>query len=284
MKYHIKPTQKLTLIYNQGNGGTIYKVHQLPYVLKKPHESKIYLHKNEINILSQLEHPNIIRLINSSEKYLITEFANGYDLFHWIHPIYGIELTSNNIRAIIKPIVTALIYTNTINISHRDIKLENIVIHDGIPKLIDWGFACKDLKSSKKRLGTCGYLSLQIIQNKTYSPEKNDVWALGVVIFSLHVQRSPYATDKIDDYFQAIIDYKWTLFWNSHIHYDKKNFTIYNDHIFRNLIENMLNPDENARFDLQQVLNHEWFTQESSTTEEIKQLQKKISAGKYLFD
>lgn len=283
MKYTMKP--KLKLIYDQGHGGVIYQIYdreKKPYILKKPHTSKLYLHKNEIFILEQLKHPNIIELIKKNPQYLITPFANGGDLFNWIHPTYGVYLNSENVRAIIKPIINALLYTNTMNISHRDIKLENIVIHDGIPKLIDWGFACKNNILCEKRLGTDGYMSPQIILRKKYSPEKNDIWSLGVVIFLLRVQTLPYnesTIDKIDDYLQAIIDFNWDMFWKSHVNYNQE-CKILNDHDFRDLIQNMLNPDENKRFNLQQVLNHNWFKQKSSTHQEIQQLQKKVITRK----
>lgn len=278
---------KYTLIYDKGCGGSIYKIydkHKKPYVLKIPKKTEkgLNFHNNEVYTLLKLKHPNIIKLIKCNNNCLVTEFANGGDLFHWIHPIYGINLNSENVRAIIKPIINALIYTNTMDISHRDIKLENIVIHDGIPKLIDWGFACKNNILSKVGLGTDIYMSIQILQKKIYHADKNDIWSLGVVIFLLRVQTLPYnesTIDKIDDYLQAIIDFNWDMFWKSHVNYNQE-CKILNDHDFRDLIQNMLNPDENKRFNLQQVLNHNWFKQKSSTQQEIQQLQKKVITRK----
>ena len=276
---------KPKLIYDQGHGGVIYKFydrHKNPYIIKKPHSSKLYLHKNEISILEQLKHPNIIELLQKNSEYLITPFANGGDLFNWIHPTYGVFLNSENVRAIIKPIINALIYTNTMNISHRDIKLENIVIHDGIPKLIDWGFACKNNILCEKRLGTDGYMSPQIILRKKYSPEKNDVWSLGVVIFLLLVQAFPCSESSIhniNEYLQSIIDNNWTAFWNSHVNYNPKAKILY-DLDFRNLIQNMLNPDQTKRYDLQEVLNHKWFQQKYSTQLEIQKIQQIVTKRK----
>ena len=284
MKYTIKPK----LIYDQGHGGVIYQFYDKnknSYILKKPHRSKLYLHKNEISILQQLQHPNIIEVIKINSNYLITPFANGGDLFNWIHPTYGVYLNSENVRAIIKPIINALIYTNTKGISHRDIKLENIVIHDGIPKLIDWGFAYKRKSTEElceKILGTNGYMSPQIILRKKYSPEKNDIWSLGVVLFLLLVQVYPYEESskyKMNEYLQSIIDNNWNTFWNSHVNYNPKANILY-DIDFRNLIQNMLNPDQTKRYDLQEVLNHKWFQQKSSTQLEVLKLQQILTKRK----
>ena len=288
----MKITMKAKLIYDQGHGGVIYKFydrHKNPYIIKKPHSSKLYLHKNEISILQQLQHPNIIEFIKTTyTNYLITPFANGGDLFNWIHPTYGVFLNSENVRAIIKPIINALIYTNTKGISHRDIKLENIVIHNGTPKLIDWGFAYQRKFTEElceKRLGTDGYMSPQIILRKKYSPEKNDVWSLGVVIFLLLVQVFPYnesSIHNINEYLQSIIDNNWTGFWNSHVKYNSKAKILY-DSDFRNLIQNMLNPDQTKRYDLQEVLNHKWFQQKFSTQLEIQKLQEIVTKRKTIF-
>ena len=72
------------------------------------------------------------------------------------------------------------------NIAHRDIKLENIILDDTLnPKIIDFGFSTCIEKDKKIKIfcGTPSYMAPQVVQRKEYRGEGADVWALGVMLF-----------------------------------------------------------------------------------------------------
>ena len=100
--------------------------------------------KYEIDILKNLNHPNIMRLYEVYESkttiYLVTELCDGEELFEEI--IKNRTFNESNAAHLIKQILQAIAYCHSRNIAHRDIKPENIIIdinNRGSIKLIDFG-------------------------------------------------------------------------------------------------------------------------------------------------
>ena len=81
--------------------------------------------------------------------------------------------------------------SNIVNegIAHRDLKPDNILLKDGVPKIADFGFA-KSLDQINKNagkefnVGTPLYMSPETLTRNIYS-DKTDIWALGVMFYEL---------------------------------------------------------------------------------------------------
>lgn len=103
--------------------------------------------KNEIEILSSLNHPNIIKLYSVKQTnlyyYLVLEYSSQGDLLYYLKKHnYHISLESSIL--IFFQIVNAISYLNRKGIIHRDIKLDNFTISENnVVKLIDFGFSVK---------------------------------------------------------------------------------------------------------------------------------------------
>ena len=89
------------------------------------------------------------------------------------------------------------------NIIHRDFKLENVFIKDGIYKIGDLGFA-KEADFTRTILGTSYYMAPEIHFGLTYS-NKADIWSLAVVIYSLLFGTFPYNVDTEEKLKKEII-------------------------------------------------------------------------------
>lgn len=80
------------------------------------------------------------------------------------------------------------------NIMHRDIKPDNILFHNGMVKLGDFGF-CKNLESdtamTSTMLGSPIYMAPEVLKGEDYS-SKADVWSLGVVLFEMLFGYCPF--------------------------------------------------------------------------------------------
>ena len=79
------------------------------------------------------------------------------------------------------------------NVTHRDIKLENILLDETRTrvKLIDFGFsAC--IPYEKKVCGTPSYMAPEIVSKIEYSGPPADIWALGVLLYALLCGRFPF--------------------------------------------------------------------------------------------
>ncbi|OMJ84731.1 hypothetical protein SteCoe_14122 [Stentor coeruleus] len=147
--------------------------------------------KNEIEILKNLDHPNIIKIFDDFEDqkhfYFIMEKCQGGDLNSLI-PKKNF-FTEVFIVKILKQLLSALSYLHDNNIVHRDIKLENILFlkdkdYEKI-KIIDFGVAqyYQDNKFMTVSVGTLLYTAPEVLEQR-YN-EKCDLWSCGVVAYVL---------------------------------------------------------------------------------------------------
>ena len=86
--------------------------------------------KHEIKILNDLDHPNILRLVETfstiSTHYLVTELLEGGELFDRI--VEKTTYTESEARDLSRTLLKALKYCHSKNIAHRDLKPENILL------------------------------------------------------------------------------------------------------------------------------------------------------------
>lgn len=165
----------------------------------------------EINILLQLDHPNVIRLysftIDENEVIHILEYASAGDLFG-IWKSKGKFEESIAIQYI-KEIANGLEYIHSKKIMHLDIKLENILIDVkgkvATSKIADFGHAqtFKDGQWFTNPNGTPEYFSPEMLRYR-YN-YRTDIWSLGVVYYELITGRSPFSRKTRKEVFAAIL-------------------------------------------------------------------------------
>ena len=87
-------------------------------------------------------------------------------------------------------------YLHQRNVTHRDIKLENIIIdtHKGNIKLIDFGFCCCNSADVKLKVfcGTPSYMCPEIVQKKEYFGPQTDIWAAGILFYAMLCGAFPF--------------------------------------------------------------------------------------------
>ncbi|EME48825.1 hypothetical protein DOTSEDRAFT_162654 [Dothistroma septosporum NZE10] len=154
--------------------------------------------EREIAVMKLLEHPNIVRLFdvweNRNELYLIMEYVEGGELFHFVDERKG--LSEEETVYIFRQIVSALLYCHRLLICHRDLKPENILLNqdDLSVKLIDFGMAA--LQPEGRKLSTpCGsphYAAPEVVSSKPYDGKQADVWSCGVILYVMLTGTTPY--------------------------------------------------------------------------------------------
>lgn len=100
---------------------------------------------NEIEILRKLDHPNIVKLYEifdyNNLMYLVMELCSGGDLFS------RSPYTESQAATIVKKLTSAIAYMHNCGITHRDVKMENIMFETESPdseiKLLDFGLSRK---------------------------------------------------------------------------------------------------------------------------------------------
>ena len=166
---------------------------------------------NEIGILKQLDHINIVKLYEvidtPSYLYLVMEYINGISLLDIIKQEFNHYISQNRALKIFKQVLKAIIYCQSKDISHRDIKLENIlVIQNDVVKIIDFGFAVKATKNDLQKLfcGTPSYMSPEIVNKQKYVAQYSDIWSMGVLLFAMLYGRFPFRAKEQDILFDKI--------------------------------------------------------------------------------
>jgi serine/threonine protein kinase len=103
------------------------------------------LFSREINLMMKLNHNNVLRYIDIKSTldnyYLFFEFCNGGDLERLLDVFDG-KLNEKWIRPVIRQIAVGLTYLYENNVIHRDLKLENILLH--FPDFKETGFVSNE--------------------------------------------------------------------------------------------------------------------------------------------
>src|SRR6266568_2706522 len=105
--------------------------------------------KNEIKVMYQVFHANIVRIFNyymypeQKTGYILMEYVDGKDIYQY--------LCENpwSTDSIFEQVIGAFTYLENLQILHRDIRRENILVaNDGQVKIIDFGFGKKVINDS----------------------------------------------------------------------------------------------------------------------------------------
>ncbi|CAH2074227.1 unnamed protein product, partial [Iphiclides podalirius] len=155
----------------------------------------------ECDIQRQLNHPNIIRMIDSfdteTELVVVTEYAEKE-----LHSILAKEgcLNEDQVKKITWDLVSALYYLHSHRVLHRDLKPQNVLLDSsGRAKLCDFGLA-RIMTNSTHILtsikGTPLYMAPELIDEKPYDHQA-DLWSLGCIVYELMAGQPPFCTMSI---------------------------------------------------------------------------------------
>lgn len=160
-----------------------------------------------------------------------------------------------------RQLALAVQYMHELEIAHRDIKCENVLLTaNQNAKLSDFGFAriCVDKKFrdiySETFCGSLSYTAPEILQGAPYFPKPTDVWSLGVVIYVMLNRSMPFEDKHIKQLYQAQINKNWK--WRAR----------YIDTLSENckrIVTRMLEPNHEKRIKIDQIINSEWMSMDS---------------------
>jgi len=253
-------------------------------VLKKEEDTSIL---KEISILKELKeynNPYIINIIDSGKgtivrkdrknrerDYFILEnakYGNIYDYIYYKRNGLG-ELKS---KLIFSKIIEGIKCCHENNICHRDIKLENILLDEKlIPKICDFGFACKNSTNLNQFLGTSDYQSPEINYEQPYDGIKTDIFSLGASLILLVSGKNGFRfATKDDKYYKEIILENYDKYWYK----IENNYPgiILSDE-FKDLYIQMIKFKPKERISTNNILDHPWFKE----LEDYKQNEEKIN-------
>ena len=151
---------------------------------------------------------------NEDYFYIVTEFCNGGDLRNLLEDSDVEEAEDeerlNKLVDMFFQVCTGFEYLAKFNIIHRDLKPTNILIHNGVYKIADFGVArTEQLHKSiiqTEMVGVPIYMSPQILSKNFYS-YKCDVWSLGIIMFEFYFQKQPWKAGDVSGLFFQIMEH-----------------------------------------------------------------------------
>jgi serine/threonine protein kinase len=187
-------------------------------------EDRIRRFVREAKAASALNHPNILTIYEIGEfehsRYIATELIKGETLRERLNE--G-AMTLRETLEVALQVAAALGAAHNAGIVHRDIKPENIMLRDdGFVKVLDFGLAklterktvnpqsedetrALEVKTSPGMvMGTVSYMSPEQVRAKDVDA-RSDIWSLGVVIYEMLANRTPFIGETTNDSIAAIL-------------------------------------------------------------------------------
>jgi len=237
-------------------------------------ESMSYV-KNELVVMRDARHPNIIQLMESfrinDRIYIVMELADGRTLSDYVRK--DGPLGEEESRTLFTQVVSGVAHMHSLNFSHRDLKLSNVLLTKTMQvKICDFGLARisylnnRGIRFIDQWAGTEPYMAPEIIRIRVrgpgylYNPLATDVWALGVIIYAMLHRSLPFMMRDVDD------DDKVAKAKERERIYRRQRRMVYPvssdlDDQVKDLIEQCLDPDPFKRITAKNILIHPWMTE-----------------------
>ena len=219
--------------------------------------------REEICVMCQLDHPNIVRLEevyeSQTEIYLVQELCTGGELFDRLDEQPDYHYTEGECARLVKQMLSAVRYLHSKGIVHRDLKLENFLFSSAHPyselKMIDFGLS-KHFQYGEVQHETVGtpYTVAPEVIRGNYD-ERCDLWAIGVISFLLLSGESPFGGCGGPEPLSQVR----TNILNASYAFEPADIWELVSSQARGFIRSLLVTDPNARFSAQQAQQHEWF-------------------------
>ncbi|XP_056326338.1 myosin light chain kinase 2, skeletal/cardiac muscle isoform X2 [Danio aesculapii] len=227
-------------------------------IIKAKSQKEKEVVKNEIQVMNQLDHANLIQLYAAYESrndiILVLEYVDGGELFDRIID-ENYKLTELDTVMFIRQICEGLRYMHKMYILHLDLKPENILCVSRVTnkiKIIDFGLARKYQPREKLRVnfGTPEFLSPEVV-NYDFVSFNTDMWSLGVITYMLLSGLSPFLGDDDNETLNNILACQWNFEEDefSEVSAEGKDF-----------ISKLLVVDKSWRIGATEALRHPWLS------------------------
>uniref|UniRef100_A0A8C0G8B3 polo kinase n=1 Tax=Chelonoidis abingdonii TaxID=106734 RepID=A0A8C0G8B3_CHEAB len=233
--------------------GKIYAIKIVPQSLVCVSAILLPQVEREIELHSHLSHQHVVgfhrHFADRDNIYMILEYCSHKSLAHILKARK--TLTEPEVRYYLRQIIAGLRYLHQQGIIHRDLKLSNFFLTKNMQvKIGDLGLATRDEQAGRRLGVVCGtpnYLAPEVIAKKGHSFQ-SDIWALGCILYTALTGCSPFEITHKQEMYQCIREGRYST--PNHLSPGA-----------RKLIGRLLAPSPSERPSLEEVLEHEFFTQ-----------------------
>ncbi|KAJ3353534.1 Cell cycle serine/threonine-protein kinase cdc5/MSD2 [Allomyces javanicus] len=210
---------------------------------------------HEIRIHRKMSHANIVKYFHYFEDgtnvYIILELCSNKSLNDMVRARK--RLTEPEARFYIAELLSALDYMHGQNIIHRDLKLGNLFLNDTMHlKVGDFGLATELTSEDERKKTICGtpnYIAPEILNSALGHSFEVDIWATGIILYTMLVGRPPFQTKDVDRIYAKIKEVSYEF---------PESVRISNE--ARDLIAAILQSQPETRPSIQQIRFHPFFT------------------------
>jgi serine/threonine protein kinase len=218
--------------------------------------------------------------------YVVTEFIEGGDMFNVLLQLEQQKLPEAVAKILFQQLLLAVDYLHSMNVAHLDLSLENICLRgNGNLAIIDFGlatihplyntynvnsvnnvvsldnndcrsFVCKAVGKGLTKPGKVSYMSPELLNGKSWDAYSNDLFSIGVVLYTMSVGKPPFrqAEDK-DVWYHVISTTKWLTPSITKQSSASVYMCLSKDLLL--LLDSLIKPQQ-QRATLQQLLNSSW--------------------------
>ncbi|KAG7525679.1 myosin light chain kinase 3-like isoform X2 [Solea senegalensis] len=227
-------------------------------VIKVRSQKEKEMVKNEIQVMNNLDHANLIQLYAAYESrndiILVLEYVSGGELFD---RIIDENYTLMELDAVmfIRQICEGLQHMHKMYILHLDLKPENILCVSRVTnkiKIIDFGLAriYKPREKLRVNFGTPEFLAPEVI-NYDFASFNTDMWSLGVITYMLLSGLSPFLGDDDNETLNNILACQWN--------FEEQEFRDTSEEA-KDFISRLLIINKSWRMSASEALRHPWLS------------------------
>jgi serine/threonine protein kinase len=214
-----------------------------------------FIGNDHIHVMGQIECCG-----DNDNIYSVMDFSDGMELFDYVDQ--NGPLNEETAKRIFHQILLGTQRIHSMDIGHRDMSLENVMVsRSGVARIIDFGMSLRLPRREDGAVlnirpqGACGkknYVSPEVIANRTpFNPQLSDIWALGVKLFimltGLPVVDMAYDLDERYQMVKAGRLGSMLLHWNITLSAEAVD-----------LMTRILRPVPADRLSLEEILAHPW--------------------------
>ncbi|CAF1788640.1 BnaC09g47390D [Brassica napus] len=219
-----------------------------------------------------LKHPNIIRFKEASFSFfffnwdflviltpthlaIVMEYASGGELFERI--CTAGRFSEAEARYFFQQLICGVDYCHSLQICHRDLKLENTLL-DGSPapllKICDFGYSKSSILHSrpKSTVGTPAYIAPEVLSRREYDGKHADVWSCGVTLYVMLVGAYPFEDPNDPKNFRKTIQRIMAIQYKipDYVHISQE---------CKHLLSRIFVTNPAKRITLKEIKNHPWY-------------------------